>query len=219
MKKVGHTSEFPFSIIDELWKTRKIRILKKEKKGKKKCWRYHHFTHVYQKPQSYEIQFLGHGVRQIFYVIFGHFLPFDPPNNPKNQNFGKIKTVFFLKKRYHFTLVYHKWQSYDIWFLRYQLQQTDFFFILGHFLPFYSPLTSQKMNISKKLKKLLKISSIYTCVTKNMVRWCTVPEIWFATDGWTDGRTDGRKKDIIEVVPHLKRRRNSLENSCHGVFF
>ena len=99
MKKVGHTPEFPFSIIDELWKTRKIRILKKEKKRKKNCWRYHHFTHVYQKPQSYEIQFLGHGVRQISYVIFGHFLPFDPHNNPKNQNFEKIKKAGFFKKK------------------------------------------------------------------------------------------------------------------------
>ena len=28
---------------------------------------------------------------QFFFVILGHFLPFDPPNNPKNQNFEKIK--------------------------------------------------------------------------------------------------------------------------------
>ena len=28
--------------------------------------------------------------RQIF-IILGRFLPFDPPNNPKNQNFEKIK--------------------------------------------------------------------------------------------------------------------------------
>ena len=26
-----------------------------------------------------------------FFVILGHFLPFDPPNNPKNQNFEKMK--------------------------------------------------------------------------------------------------------------------------------
>ena len=35
--------------------------------------------------------------------------------------------------------MYHKWQSYDIWLLRYQPQQTDFFVILSHFLPFYPP--------------------------------------------------------------------------------
>ena len=27
-----------------------------------------------------------------------------------------------------------------------------------------------------------------------MIRWCTAPEIWCATDGQTDGRTDGWKK-------------------------
>ena len=25
------------------------------------------------------------------FVILSHFLPFDPPNNPKNQNFEKMK--------------------------------------------------------------------------------------------------------------------------------
>ena len=29
--------------------------------------------------------------RTEFFVILGHFLPFDPPNNPKNQNFEKKK--------------------------------------------------------------------------------------------------------------------------------
>ena len=27
-----------------------------------------------------------------YFVILGHFLPFDPPNNPKNQNSAKMKT-------------------------------------------------------------------------------------------------------------------------------
>ena len=30
---------------------------------------------------------------------------------------------------YHFTNVYHKWQSYDAWFLRYGVQWTKFFVI------------------------------------------------------------------------------------------
>ena len=28
---------------------------------------------------------------EVFFAILGHFLPFDPPNNPKNQTFGKLK--------------------------------------------------------------------------------------------------------------------------------
>ena len=33
------------------------------KKNEKNCWRYH-FTHVYQKPQSYDLWFLRYGVRR-----------------------------------------------------------------------------------------------------------------------------------------------------------
>ena len=52
-KKVGH-------LLMNFEKTWKIRILKKWKKN---CWRYHQFTHVYEMPQSYEVQFLRSGVR------------------------------------------------------------------------------------------------------------------------------------------------------------
>ena len=40
-------------------KTPKIKILKNEKI----CWRYHHFTNVYQKSQSYDVWFLRYRVR------------------------------------------------------------------------------------------------------------------------------------------------------------
>ena len=29
----------------------------------------------------------------------------------------------------------------------------------------------------------------FTCVPKIMIRWCMVPEIWCATDGWKEGQT------------------------------
>ena len=74
-----------------------------------------------------------------FFVILGHFLPFDAPN-PKNQNFEKIKKMKKKKKKawryYHFTPVYHKWQSYDVLSLRYGARQTEFFVILDDLLPF-----------------------------------------------------------------------------------
>ena len=60
------------------------------------CWRYHHFTHVYQKPQLYEVQFPRYRVSQTKkFIILGHFLPFYPPNNLKNQNFEKNEKVSF----------------------------------------------------------------------------------------------------------------------------
>ena len=78
---------------------------------------------------------------------FCHFLAFDPPNNPTNQNFEKIKKNPY--RYHHFTQVYHKWQSNDIWFLRYQLQMTIFFLIFSNFFA-YLPPTAQKTKISKK---------------------------------------------------------------------
>ena len=97
MWRWGHTSEFPFGIYGWTLKTWKIRILKNEtkkiKNKKIKCWRYYHFTHVHQKPQSYKVQFLRYRIRQNFFVILGHFLSFHlhTPNNPENQNFEKMK--------------------------------------------------------------------------------------------------------------------------------
>ena len=35
---------------------------------------------------------------------------------------------------YHFTHLYHKSTSYDVWFLRFKVQRTKHFVILGHFL-------------------------------------------------------------------------------------
>ena len=93
VRKMVHTSEFAFSIY---WWT-----LKNPKKSdfwtkEKICWRYHHFTHVSQKPQSYKVQFLRYEVRQSFSSFWAIFCPFNPLplNNPKNQNFGGMKKEF-----------------------------------------------------------------------------------------------------------------------------
>ena len=67
-----------------------------------------------------------------------------------------------MKNKYHFTQVYHKWQSHDIWFLRYEVQQTEFFVILGHFLPFYPP-TAWKVKISKNEKKPGDMIILHKC--------------------------------------------------------
>ena len=53
--------------------------------------RYHHFTHMYQKSQSYDVRFLKYGVKQTeLYVILGHFLP---PNDLENQHFQKMEKM------------------------------------------------------------------------------------------------------------------------------
>ena len=73
----------------------------------------------------------------------------------------------------------HKWQSYDVWFLKYGVQWTEFFIIMDHFLPFY-PLTTRKIKILKKWKRTLEIL-FYKCEPRIIICY-TVPEIWHVTD-------------------------------------
>ena len=44
-----------------------------------------------------------------------------------------------------------------------------------------------------------------------MITCCTVPEIWCAIDGWTDRRTDRRKKWHVEVGVPPKKVMNSYQ--------
>ena len=93
---------------------------------------------------------------------------------------AKIKIWKKCKKSwiyYPFTHVYHKSGSYDVWFLRYEPQQTGF---LGHFLPFYAPNNTKNENV-KNDKKSLEISSFYTSALKILIIGYTVPEIWHVT--------------------------------------
>ena len=42
----------------------------------------------------YDVLFLRYKAQWTeFFVILGHFFPYDPPNNPKNQNFEKMKKM------------------------------------------------------------------------------------------------------------------------------
>ena len=43
--------------------------------------------------------------------------------------------------------------SYDVWFLRYKAGQTEFFIILGHFLPSDPPKNQKKNQNFEKMKK------------------------------------------------------------------
>ena len=134
-------------------------------KNEKKSWRYHHFTHVYHKWQSHDVWFLRYEAwRTESLVISDHFLPFYPPNNPKNQNFEKLKKtpgdIIILHKctKNHDHMLYCSWDMardgcncyFSFWTI---------------FCPFTS-LKAQKIKILKKSKEDLEISSFYMC-TKN----------------------------------------------------
>ena len=113
-----------------------------------------------------------------FFVISGHFLPFDPPKNPKNQNFEKIKKNAMW---YHFTLVYHRWRSY-VWFLRHWARQTVF---LDYFLPFYPPKNPENLNF----EKLKKIVWRYRHFTQVNHKWQS-HDVWFLRYEMRGGNTE-----------------------------
>ena len=62
--------------------------------------------------------------------------------------------------------VYNKWWSYDIWFLKYKVQQTEIFNILGHFFPF-STLITWKIKILTLKKTPGDIIILHICTTND----------------------------------------------------
>ena len=119
---LGHF--FSFSLL----KTKKKKI-KKIKKMKKNCWRYHHFGHVYQTSQSYDIWLLRYRVRQTyFFVILGLFLFFHPLLIPKIKFWKNERNVLTY---YPFTHMYHI--NKIIWLLQKKI-------IFCHFWSFFALL-------------------------------------------------------------------------------
>ena len=110
--------------------------------------------------------------------ILGYFLHFYPPKSPKNQNFEKMKTrpgniiILRMHTKNYDQMMYGSWDMVHD-------RHNCYFSFWAIFCPM-SPLTVQQIKILKKWrKKPLKISSFYICVPKIMIRWCTVPDIWF----------------------------------------
>ena len=60
--------------------------------------------------------------------------------------------------------MHHKSRSYDAWFLRYKVQKTKSFVIVGYFLPFDPPNNQKNQNFEKIKKNSREILSFYTCV-------------------------------------------------------
>ena len=99
--------------------------------------------------------------RCYFYFSFWPiYLLFYPPNDPKNQNFLKIKKRHL--ETSSFTYVYQKSQSYDVRFLRYRVRQPVFFVFWAIFWSL-TPLMIPLIKVLKKWKKFLEILSFYIC--------------------------------------------------------
>ena len=116
-------------------------------------------------------------------IIFCHFGPFFailPLYGPRKSKFWKNEQHSW--RYYHFTNTCHKWQSHDVWFLRYEMQQTEFLIILDHFLPFYSPNNLKNQNFEKLRKIPGDIIISHMCTINNNHIWYIVPEIWSVTE-------------------------------------
>ena len=169
-------------------------------KDKKSTTGYYHFTNVYHKRQSYDVSYLRYGVQQTeFVVILDHFLPFYSPQQPEKSKFWKnAKNTW---KYYYFTQVYHKWQSYDVWFLRYEAWRTEFFVILDRFLTFYPPNNPKNQNFEKMKKTPGNII---------ILRMCTINDNHMMCGSWDiegDGQISLSFWTIFCPFTHLKTRK------------
>ena len=122
--------------------------------------------------------------------ILDRFLPFYPTNNSKNQNFETMKKMFgdiiILPKC---TKNYYHMLSCSLDMVR---NGCHFYFLFWVIFCPFSSLTATKSKFFKKREKHLEIWSLYICVPKNFDQTIRVPEIWCATDGRTERRTDRR---------------------------
>ena len=142
-----------------------------EKPEKSEFWK-----NVYQKPQTYDVQFLRYGVRHNFLSFWNVFYSFIAPTPSviiqKNKILKKWKSIW----TYHFKLV---WKKLDHMMYAY----SDMDYNRHNFLSFqailysFTRLLTTKISIWKRCKKQLDILSFYTCVPQIKIISCMVPEI------------------------------------------
>ena len=109
----------------------------------------------------------------------GHFLPFYPPNNPKNQNFEKMRKTPGNIITLQLCTTNDNHMMYGSWDMK--CDRWNFLTFWTIFCSFIV-LTIRKIKILKKWERPLAISSFYTNVSKMTIIWCIVAEIWSATD-------------------------------------
>ena len=102
-----------FALLPNCW-TQKLKF----GKNVKNTWRYYPFTHAYHKLRSYDTWFLRYKVQRTeFLSVWAIFLPFDLPNNPKNQNFKKLKKspediiILHLRTTNDHHVMYGSWEA------------------------------------------------------------------------------------------------------------
>ena len=122
------------------------------------------------------------------FFILNHFLPFYSPQNTKNQDFQKMK-----KTPSDITLqmciINENHMMYGSWDM---VLDRDNFFILNHFLPFYSPQNTKNQDFQKMKKTPSDITLQMCIINENHMMYGS----WdMVLDGWMDEQTDGRVTD------------------------
>ena len=115
-------------------------------------------------------------------IIFCHSGPFSallPPLWTQKIKINKKKNRKNTWRYHHFTNINDSHMMYGSSDM--ECNGQNFLSFWNIFCPFNS-LKAQKIEIFKKWKKSLKISSFYISAPKIMIRWWTVPEIWCVTD-------------------------------------
>ena len=127
---------------------------------KKNAWRYH-FTLVYHKLKSWCIVSEIWSTADRICSHFGSFFALLPPKQPGKSKFWKNEKN--TGRYYHFTHVCHKWKSYDLWFLGYGAQSTDFFSYSGPFFTLFSPNNPENLNFEKMKKASGHVIILHMC--------------------------------------------------------
>ena len=118
-------------------------------------------------------------LKNSFFVILDHILPFYTPNNPKKSKFWKNEKKAGDIIILHMCTMNDNHMIYGSWDMKRDGQNFLSFWTI--FFPF-TPIKTRKIKILKKWKKSLKILSFYTSVLKIMIICYTVLEIWSMMD-------------------------------------
>ena len=135
---------------------------------------------MYHKWQWYDVWSLR--FEALMDTSFCHFGPFTPLTTQKI----KILKSFKKSKKHGDIIILHKPPKNHDHMLYFSLDIMHnrcncYFSFWAIFFPFI-PLTAQKIDILKKWKKSLEISSIYTSVPKIMIICYIATKIWRVTD-------------------------------------
>ena len=99
------------------------------------------------------------------------------PGNLVKQKFEKLKTTPGDAIILHMCTIPR--QSYEVWFVRYGVSETEFSAILDRFLPFYSPNSSENQNFEKMENMPTDIIILHMCtINGNHMMRNEDMEIW-----------------------------------------